>query len=96
MRVSSPKREMPISREITEQPDTIIRLYSDGFQAISEWFKANHSPYSHHDIIRFNALYQRYYSLLSVEEKRRIEEWVDTLIEGVEDRKLISKIFGVV
>ncbi len=34
--------------------------------------------------------------MLSREEKRRVEEYVDAMIEGVEERKLVPKIFGVV
>jgi len=90
------KTPTPTSGEAVERPSNILRLYSDGFQEISQWFQASRPPYTIQDIIRFNALYKRGYPVLSREEKRRVEEWVDTLIEGVEDRTLIPKIFGVV
>ncbi len=73
-----------------------IQPYSVDFQGISEWFEASHPPYDFQDIYRFNSLYRRAYPVLSREEKRRIEEFVDAIIEGVEERKLVPEIFGVV
>jgi hypothetical protein len=74
----------------------VSRLYSDEFQAINQWFHSTRPPYSFHDIIKFNTLYRYAYPVLSREEKRRVEEFVDKLIEGVESPALTRKIFGVV
>lgn len=74
----------------------VSQLHSDDFHAINQWFQANRPPYGLHDIFRFNALYRQAYPALSREEKRRIEEFVDMMIAGVADRRLIPKIFGVV
>ena len=74
----------------------VIPLYSDEFQKINQWFQASQPPYNFHDIFMFNSLYRRAYPVLSHEEKRRIEEFVDAMIEGVEEQKLVPKIFGVV
>jgi len=74
----------------------VSQLYSDEFQAINEWFHDTHPPYCFHDIFAFNALYRNAYPILSREEKRRIEEFVDIMIERVEHPRLAAKIFGVV
>ena len=74
----------------------VTKLYSDGFQEINQWFQTTHPPYKFQDFMRFNSLYQRAYPMLSHEEKRRIEGFVNAMIEGVEERKLVTKIFGVV
>jgi hypothetical protein len=74
----------------------VSQLYSDEFQAINQWFHSTHPPYCFHDIHTFNTLYKHAYPALSREEKRRVEEFVDKLIEGVESPNLAPKIFGVV
>jgi hypothetical protein len=74
----------------------VIPLYSDGFKKINQWFQTSQPPYNVQDILRFNSLYRLAYPVLSNEEKRRIEEFVDLIIKGVGERKLIPKIFGVV
>ena len=74
----------------------VSQLYSDEFQEINRWFHTTPPPYGSRDIFRFNALYRQAYPILSREEKRRVEEFVDVMIERVESRHLVDKIFGVV
>jgi hypothetical protein len=74
----------------------VITPYSDEFQEINQWFQVSQPPYNSQDICMFNSLYRRAYPVLSHEEKHRIEEFIDTIIDGVAERKLVQKIFGVV
>ena len=75
---------------------TVRKLHTDEFHAIFTWFRTTPPPYGIHDILKFNALYRQAYPLLSQEEKRRVEELVDRMIENVETPKLARKIYGVV
>ncbi len=74
----------------------IIPLFSDEFSEINEFFHSIHPPYNLADIHGFNEIYRRIYPLLNPKEKRRSEEFVDTLIEKVERKEWAEKIFGVV
>jgi len=74
----------------------VSQLYSDEFHAINTWFHDTRPPYCFNDIFVFNALYRRAYPALNREEKRRVEEFVDIMIEQVEYPKLATQIFGVV
>ena len=78
------------------QVDAVRKLHTNEFYAIHMWFHATPPPYGFHDILKFNALYRKAYPVLSREEKRRVEEWVDRIIENVETPKLVKRIFGVV
>jgi len=53
-------------------------------------------PYTLQAIRGFNAIYNRVYASLSREEKRHVEDFVDTMIELVAEKGLAEKIFGVV
>lgn len=75
---------------------TVLPLYSAEFLELQTVFRRLEKPYGLADILLFNRSYQRVYAQLGREEKRRAEEMVDLLIEGLEQRKLASKIFGVV
>lgn len=74
----------------------VSQLYSVEYQEIKKWFHDNHPPYVLQDILKFNSIYKEAYPSLTREEKRRVEEFVDKLIEGVASDKLVTKIFGVV
>jgi hypothetical protein len=74
----------------------VSQLYSDEFQQINRWFHTVQAPYHLQEVIEFNALYRCAYPVLSREEKRRIEEFVDVMIEGVDPPELSKRIFGVV
>ncbi len=74
----------------------IIPILSPEFMDLHRLFHELEKPYGLQDILRFNRAYQPIYRRLLPEEKRRAEEFVDALIEGVERRELKSKIFGVV
>ena len=74
----------------------ISPIHSQEFVALHSLFKSLERPYTLNDILTFNRTYQPIYSLLKPEEKRRAEEFVDAMVEGVEHRGLASKIFGVV
>ena len=74
----------------------IIPIHSSDFSEIKDFFHIHQPPYQLEHIFQFNSLYRRVYFRLSKEEKRRSEELVDKLIEELEDRRLASKIFGVV
>jgi hypothetical protein len=74
----------------------VSQLYSDEFQQINRWFHTVRPPYHLQEVIAFNALYRYAYPRLSREEKRRVEEFVDHMIERVEPPELAKRIFGVV
>jgi hypothetical protein len=78
------------------QVATVRKFQSDEFRAIYEWFRTTPPPYCLHDILNFNYLYKQAYPVLSREEKRRIEEFVDSMIDNVECPKLVKCIYGVV
>lgn len=74
----------------------IIPIHSPEFTDLHRLFHSFERPYGLQDILHFNRAYQPIYRRLSPEEKRRAEEFVDALIEGVERRELKARIFGVV
>ncbi len=74
----------------------IIPIRSPEFTNLHRLFQSFERPYGLQDILRFNRAYQPIYRRLSPEEKRRAEEFIDALIEGVERRELKARIFGVV
>ncbi len=74
----------------------ISTIFSPEFLDLQILFHDLQRPYGLNDIIRFNRTYQKIYARLGREEKRRAEEFVDALIEGVEKRELKARIFGVV
>lgn len=74
----------------------IIQIHSPEFSEIRQFFAVHKEPYRLEHIFQFNKLYGRVYFQLSKEEKRRSEEFIDKFIDGLEDRRLASKIFGVV
>jgi len=76
--------------------ENVRKLHCDEFHSICAWFNTTIPPYGIHDILQFNALYKQAYPLLSREEKRRIEELIDRMIDNLETPKLAKKIFGVV
>ena len=71
-------------------------LQSPELLELQRVFDKLEKPYGLPDILLFNRTYQSVYGLLGKEEKQRAEELVDALIEGLESRKLKSRIFGVV
>ena len=74
----------------------ITPIVSPEFVELNTLFQSLKKPYGLLDILRFNRIYQTAYWLLGKEERRRAEELVDALIEGVESHELKAKIFGVV
>jgi hypothetical protein len=74
----------------------IIPIHSQEFSAVRHFFHVHQPPYRLEHVLHFNRLYKQVYFRLSKEEKRRSEELVDQLIDKLEDRRLASKIFGVV
>jgi hypothetical protein len=74
----------------------IVPIHSPEFSEIKHFFHVHKPPYGLEHIFRFNRLYKRVYSQLNKEERRRSEEFVDKLIDELEDPRLASKIFGVV
>ena len=74
----------------------VTTLFSPTYQELRRYISAIRAPYTLQDIQGFNAIYKRAYSTLSREEKRRIEAFVDTMIEQVAQKEWAAKIFGVV
>jgi hypothetical protein len=74
----------------------ISSLYSENFDELRRYFQSIRPPYSLVDIRQFNMIYRNIYPVLSREEKRRAEDFVDALIDGLEKKEFASKIFGVV
>jgi len=74
----------------------LVPLFSPAFQEVSRYIVSIKAPYTLQAIQGFNAIYKRVYASLSREEKRRIEEFVDTMIERVAEKDLAEKILGVV
>lgn len=74
----------------------ISSLYSQDFDQLRRYFLSISPPYSLSNIRDFNRLYRTIYPTLSRDEKRRAEDFVDALIDGVEKKEFASKIFGVV
>lgn len=74
----------------------VVPLFSPTFQEMASYIDRIHAPYTLQDIEGFNTLYRRAYASLNRSEKRRIEAFVDTMIDRVERPELADKIFGVV
>ena len=74
----------------------ITPIHSPGFVELFTLFHSFQRPYTLTDILQFNRTYQPIYRQLGPEEKRRCEELVDAMVDGVENRELASRIFGVV
>ncbi|UZR27696.1 hypothetical protein [Methylococcus mesophilus] len=77
-------------------PAPVVHLFSPAFLDVSSYIAGIKAPFTLKDIRGFNDAYKEAYPSLSREEKRRIEIFVDTMIEGVAEKKFASKIFGVV
>jgi hypothetical protein len=76
--------------------NNISPLYSSEFDQLRRYFQEISPPYSLSNVREFNRIYRTIYPVLTREEKRRAEDFVDSLIEGLEKREFASKIFGVV
>ena len=74
----------------------IAPIHSSNFAELQGVFASLSRPYGLNEIRRFNQVCKRIYGDLNSIERRRAEEFVDSLIEGVERRELAPKIFGVV
>jgi hypothetical protein len=74
----------------------VVPLFSQAFQDVWSYIADIRAPYTLQDIRGFNAAYKQAYPSLSREEKRRIEAFVDTMIERVAEKEWAGKIFGVV
>jgi hypothetical protein len=74
----------------------VSSLYSERFDELRHFFYSIRPPYTLAHISKFNTIYRDLYPVLSREEKHRAEEFVDSLIAGLERKELASKIFGVV
>lgn len=77
-------------------PGNVIGLSSESFYQINAFFQSIDPPYTLKHINGFNSIYRRIYPLLSRDEKRRSEEFVDLLIDNLERKEWAAKIFGVV
>ncbi len=73
-----------------------VPLFSPTFQEMAGYIDRIKAPYTLQDIKGFNTLYKRAYASLNRNEKRRIEAFVDTMIDHVERPEFAEKIFGVV
>ena len=73
-----------------------IPIHSVAFSEITHFFHVQKPPYQLEHIVQFNTIYGRVYFQLNKDEKKRSEELIDRFIDGLEDRRLASKIFGVV
>jgi hypothetical protein len=71
-------------------------FHSPEFTELRSLFLSLEQPYGTDEIARFNRLYKRIYSRLSLSERLRAEEFVDELIAGIEREELACRIFGVV
>jgi hypothetical protein len=65
-------------------------------QVLENFFAAIERPYGLSEIFRFNAIYRELYPDLSQPERLKAEQYVDKLIEGVEEPTYAAKIYGVV
>ncbi len=74
----------------------VISIYSNNFDELRIYFQGLEPPYTLRDIRGFNTIYGGLYPVLTREEKRRAEEFVDVMIAGVEKKEWACKIFGVV
>ncbi len=71
-------------------------LCSTVIQELNDLFNSLQKPYALGEIVRFNPAYQRLYPQMSRTEKLCAEKLVDALLMDLEDKKLASKIYGVV
>jgi len=78
------------------QASQVHPLHSDDYLALCHFFEKNRPPYTLWHIGEFNAIYRRVYPRLGRVEKRKAEEFVDHMIDHVEQPKWVSKIYGVV
>ncbi len=76
--------------------NAVTSLYSEDFHCLQSLVRSFDQPYGLPEILDFNRLYGRIYPRLTDVEKRRTEALVDDLIERLEDKKLASRIYGVV
>jgi hypothetical protein len=74
----------------------VSSLYSKRFDELRLFFYSIRPPYTLAHINEFNAIYRNLYPVLNREEKHRAEEFVDSLIAGLERKEWAPKIFGVV
>jgi hypothetical protein len=74
----------------------VTSAVSAGLGELEEYFSNIRPPYTLSDIRAFNHLYQRLYPRLDTGEKVRAEQWVDWMIDHVERKEWVSKIYGVV
>lgn len=65
-------------------------------QVLENFFTTIEKPYGLSEIFRFNAIYRELYPDLSQPERLKAEQYVDQLIEGVEEPTYAAKIYGVV
>ena len=80
----------------TLKNSNIVVLYSSGFHQLQDYFRSIEPPYDLEDIHGFNEIYRRIYPVLNRDEKRRSEEFVDMLIDKLEQKEFAASIFGVV
>lgn len=74
---------------------TVVAPDSADFLRLQELFMSLEQPCGLDDILRFNLLYSHLYPNLSPHEKRRAEDFVDALMEHLEDQQLAARIDGV-
>jgi hypothetical protein len=70
-------------------------LFSPGYQQISGYITEAEQPFTLDRIREFNSLYKRHYSSLTSEEKRRVERFIDGIIENLPEKELAAQIYGV-
>jgi len=75
---------------------TIMALVTPASQELWIYISRLEAPFSLDDIQGFNARYKQSYPLLSREERRQVEAFIDTMIEKVDRKEWASRIFGVV
>ncbi|QFY43786.1 hypothetical protein F6R98_15085 [Candidatus Methylospira mobilis] len=74
----------------------LLPVYSPEFVELQNTFYKLERPYGFNEIYNFNQIYERVYTNLRNEEKKRAEMFVDELIDGLEAPSLACRIFGVV
>lgn len=74
----------------------IHAIHSDGYLEIKHFFDQSHPPFTLTHIREFNAIYRRIYPSLGQPERWRAEKFVDYMIDHVEHRDWVCKIYGVV
>ena len=68
----------------------------EAFQELETYFRSVEPPYTLRNIRKFNAIYGRIYPTLTRGEKLQAESFVDEMIEKVEHKQWITRIYGVV